>query len=75
MLFCTLESCKGKCSLHPIVLQDLARKLASFGMCPEATSMFVKAGEIQKAVDTCIYLNHVSTPAYMHICVLVCVAS
>lgn len=37
--------------------------------------MYVKAGEIQKAVDTCVYLNHVRTSTCVHACVCIFVSA
>ncbi|TPX47173.1 hypothetical protein SeMB42_g03432 [Synchytrium endobioticum] len=39
------------------LLRDIALKLASVGMCDQASAAYLRMGDIKAAVDTCIYLN------------------
>jgi WD repeat-containing protein 35 len=52
-----LKLSEGLPECHPL-LENIAEKFASFGMCPEASSAFIRAGRVDRAVEVCISLNH-----------------
>jgi WD repeat-containing protein 35 len=39
------------------VLERLAEKLQSMGLCEEAVQAYVRFGDVKKAVDCCVLLN------------------
>jgi WD repeat-containing protein 35 len=41
----------------PTLLEDLATKFNSVGMCECAVESFIRMGEVKKAIDSCILLN------------------
>eukprot|EP00056_Hartaetosiga_gracilis_P003229 m.61099 g.61099 ORF g.61099 m.61099 type:complete len:1163 (+) comp11378_c0_seq1:91-3579(+) len=41
---------------HELLL-NLGKKLASVGMCSQAVNAYVKAGNIQEAINVCVHLN------------------
>ena len=44
---------------HNSLLQDIARKFISVGMCEEAVEAFLKANQVKDAIDSCVALNQV----------------
>jgi len=41
----------------PVLMEDLANKFNSVGMCECAVDAYIRIGEVKKAIDSCILLN------------------
>jgi WD repeat-containing protein 35 len=52
-----LERLIGQLNESHVLLRSLGEKFVSVGMCEQAVSAFLKAGEPSRAVDTCVMLN------------------
>ena len=51
-----------------IVVQDIARRFITVGMCEEAVEAFLKANLVKEAIDCCVGLNQVNKSVCMCVC-------
>ena len=59
--FSHLEKVSADLNQGSLLLRDLATKFVTVGLCDQAASAYIKAGDVKAAVETCIYLNQVSS--------------
>lgn len=53
----SLQKLIGIIPEDPVLLENLAAKFNSVGMCECAVEVYLKMGEVKKAIDSCILLN------------------